>query len=102
MTRNQKLAVRLAAALSRGRTDPMALSDEQWNLLLLAAGINCPGANPDFVARRVLSDRAARSGYFAGAGPGDAPPPPPGYCPLVQPPLTRRGHPGEDARRESA
>ena len=101
MTRNQKLAVRLAAALSRGRTDPMALSDEQWNLLLLAAGVNCPGANPDFVARRVLSHRAAQSGYFAGAGRGDGPRPP-GYCPLVQPSLTRRRHPGEDARRESA
>ena len=68
MTRNQQTAIRLAAALSRGRTDALALSDDQWHLLLLAAGMNCPGANPSVVARRVLNHRAAQTGYFADAG----------------------------------
>ena len=67
MTSNQRLAADLADALADGRTDPGSLTDEQWYLLLLSAGINCPGANPGTVARNVLRRRATHSGYFADA-----------------------------------
>ena len=77
MTRNQHLAAHLADALANGRADATSLSDGEWALLLLAAGVHCAAANPDVVARRVLRRRTSHSGYFAdndapaGIDPGD-------------------------------
>lgn len=64
-TRNQRRAARLAVSLSRGRTGPTLLSDEDWALLLLASGANNMSLAPTQVSERVLQSFVLREGYFA-------------------------------------
>ena len=68
MTTNQLRAVRLARAMSEGRIDAAGLSDDDWSLLLLAAGLNQTAAAPAVVARRVVDAAWGRSGYFGAWG----------------------------------
>jgi hypothetical protein len=64
MTTNQRHAAALAAGVCRGAISPAALSDEEWSLLLLAAGMNAVAARPATVARRALKCARRESGYF--------------------------------------
>jgi hypothetical protein len=67
MTANQRRAVGLAEALIADQLQPSDLTDEQWGLLLLAAGVSNRRLIPMVVAQGVLSQFYDRSGYFAGA-----------------------------------
>ena len=69
MTTNQQRAVALAEAIRRGWLEPATLLDEDWNLLLLAAGLNRCQSSPRLVASRVLDRSRRRVGYFAAACP---------------------------------
>ena len=64
MTTNQRHAAALAEGVCCGAINPAALSDEEWSLLLLAAGTNAVAARPATVARRALKCARRESGYF--------------------------------------
>jgi hypothetical protein len=66
MTRNQRHAVEIARAMRAGRMSESAISDRDWNLLLLAAEINDYRAKPLIVCWRVLERATKGLGYFAG------------------------------------
>lgn len=70
VTTNQTRAVLLAREMSAGRASTTTISDNDWNLLLLAAGLNHAASSPLEVARRVLATAYAGTGYF---WPGDRP-----------------------------
>ena len=53
MTRNQLRAIALAHEIKSGTTDPTALQDQDWMLLLLAAGLNRVASPPPIIARKV-------------------------------------------------
>ena len=65
MTRNQHRSIELARQLVLGTLNAEQLSDEDWNLLLLAAGLNNPRSLPPVVAHRVLNQAAGQNGYFS-------------------------------------
>lgn len=65
MTRNQHRALALAAAMLEHELEPEQLSDQDWNLLLLAAGINAVSAKANEVARQVFLNARQRTGFFA-------------------------------------
>ena len=69
MTTNQCHAAALAEGVCRGAISPAALSDEEWFLLLLAAGTNAVAARPAIVARRALDCAGRGSGYFLRVAP---------------------------------
>lgn len=64
MTANELKAIELATGLAERSVDPATLSDDDWFLLLLAAGVNS-AASTLAVARRVLEAAERRVGYFA-------------------------------------
>jgi hypothetical protein len=66
MSRNQKYAVELAGGICRGEVEPSLISDADWSLLLLAAGLNNACAGPLAVAKGVISRFTEKVGYFAG------------------------------------
>jgi len=66
MSRNQKYAIELAGGICRGEVEPSLISDTDWSLLLLAAGLNNACAGPLAVARGVISRFTEKVGYFAG------------------------------------
>ena len=68
MTKNQTRALMLARALTDGRLRVERIDDEDWMLLLLAAGLRQADASPEAGARRVLETARAHIGYF---WPGD-------------------------------
>ena len=68
MTSNQKRAARLAAALRADAGRTADLTDADWDLLLLAAGLTGGGALRLLVANRVLDRARRRVGYFADPG----------------------------------
>lgn len=65
MTGNQKNALELAEKIVRQDKTAVELSERQWHLLLLAAGLNNPCSLPQFVAHKVLREFQSRRGYFA-------------------------------------
>jgi hypothetical protein len=65
MTRNQLRAIALAHELKLGATDPSTIHDHDWNLLLLAAGLNKVSAPPRVIVKRVLDCANRQSDYFA-------------------------------------
>ena len=65
LTRNQTRAVTVAKQLVCGQIDESNLTDADWHLLLLGAGLNDPRARTLLVAERVLRRATHRSGYFA-------------------------------------
>lgn len=69
MTTNQTRALYLARALSEGWLSAATIGDDDWTLLLLAAGMNHAASAPAVVSRHVLDSAAAQTGYF---WPGDA------------------------------
>jgi sorbitol-specific phosphotransferase system component IIBC len=66
MTANQQRAMGIAEALIAEELQPADLTDDQWGLLLLAAGVSNRRLSPMVTAQRVLSQFYGRSGYFAG------------------------------------
>lgn len=64
MTRNQQRARELAGAIIRGTIDAIGLSEPDWHLLLLAAGLNKALSEPLQVCRRILDQAERRAGYF--------------------------------------
>lgn len=68
MTTNQTRALSLARAVSDGRLTSTTISDDDWTLLLLAAGMNHAASTPAVVSRLVLESATAQTGYF---WPGD-------------------------------
>lgn len=69
MTRNQQRALDLAVAIIRGIADEVALSEPDWHLLLLAAGMNKTLSDPLAVCGRVLDQAQRREGYFQNVKP---------------------------------
>ena len=67
MTSNQHRAVEVARHLLSGEMSDARLSDGEWHLLLLGAGVNCQGAPLLKVAGRVLDNAERHAGYFARA-----------------------------------
>ena len=68
MTTNQERAIALAEGICAGTVDPLSVADEDWHLLLLAAGMNHCRSLPPTLCRRVLSRANQRVGYFQPAG----------------------------------
>ena len=66
MSRNQKHAVELALRLCRGDVEPALISEVDWSLLLLAAGLNNASTGPLAVAKGVIARFRQKVGYFAG------------------------------------
>lgn len=64
MTTNQRRAAVLAEQIFLGARSPEALPDNDWSLLLLAAGTNAVAAPAAVVSRRVLEYANQGSGYF--------------------------------------
>ena len=64
MTTNQSKAILLAHSLVSGTTHPAAVTDADWHLLLLAAGVNSMFTAPGAVALQVLECAKAGAGYF--------------------------------------
>ncbi|HEX8911925.1 MAG TPA: hypothetical protein VF796_06165 [Humisphaera sp.] len=67
MTTNQTRAVVLAREILGGRVDVSTLSDQDWVLLVLAAGVSCTAAGAVVVSSRVLENASAMAGYFGTA-----------------------------------
>ncbi len=65
MTRNQLRAIALAHEIKSGTTDPTTLLDQDWMLLLLAAGLNRVSSPPPIIARKVLDFADRQVEYFA-------------------------------------
>ena len=65
MTSNQRRAARLAATVRADGGRTADLTDADWDLLLLAAGLNRCWSLPLLVANRVLDHARRRVGYFA-------------------------------------
>ena len=65
MTSNQRRAIFLANLIVKGYTDPANLSEIDWSLLLLAAGLYRVTTPPVVVAARVLANAEALDGYFS-------------------------------------
>ena len=66
VTRNQQRAVLLADRILKGHVDPAELSEVDWSLLLLAAGLYKVATPPRVVALRVLANAEHLEGYFTG------------------------------------
>lgn len=64
MTSNQTRAVLLAHDIANGRVAAGDLADQDWVLLILAAGLTCSAASPAVVSNRVLANAISRAGYF--------------------------------------
>jgi hypothetical protein len=64
VTTNQRRAATLAEQITRGALSPRALTDNDWSLLLLAAGTNAVAAPPTLVVRRVLERAERGTDYF--------------------------------------
>lgn len=65
MTVNQQRVVQIALKIFRNEHGCEELSDADWQLLLLAAGLNNVSVRPDVAARRVLENAETEQGYFA-------------------------------------
>jgi hypothetical protein len=65
MTTNQHHALNLARALLQKRVIADTLPENDWELLLLAAGLNYCGATARKVSRRVLANARRHLGYFS-------------------------------------
>jgi hypothetical protein len=65
MTGNQAHAVELARGIIDGTVAARELSDMDWHLLLLAAGLNSHCSLPLLVAHRALRNAEAQAGYFS-------------------------------------
>ena len=57
------------------------INNEEWALLMMAAGINTVGAPPQEVALAVLRDALAKDGFFAAMTPFE---PPAHYCSFLR------------------
>ena len=68
MTSNQRRAAGMAEGIHRGSLAAQALTDDDWSLLLLAAGMNGVAAPPAKVCRQVLRCAGEGSGYFRRGG----------------------------------
>jgi hypothetical protein len=64
MNSNQSRAVDLARRIVDGQLRARELSDDDWHLLLLAAGVRSAFAPPPVVSCKVLNDAQLRAGYF--------------------------------------
>jgi hypothetical protein len=67
MTRNQQRAVQLADAILEHKIRASDVPDPEWQLLLLAAGLENSSSMPVLVAYLVRHNLAQKSGYFASA-----------------------------------
>ena len=65
MTSNQLRAITLAHEIQRGTADPSQLQEYDWNLLLLAAGLNKVSAPPRVIVTKVLDCARRQVAYFA-------------------------------------
>lgn len=68
MTLNQKRSLELANRILQNRLAATDLADADWQLLLLAAGLNNIQSHPFVAAKQVLINAAGRKGYFSNAG----------------------------------
>jgi hypothetical protein len=64
MSSNQSRAVDLAGQIVHGHVRARELPDDDWNLLLLAAGMKSAAAPPLVVSCKVLNNAQLRAGYF--------------------------------------
>jgi hypothetical protein len=64
MNPNQSRAVDLARQIVHGQLRARELPDDDWHLLLLAAGGRSTFAPPLVVSCQVLNDAQLRAGYF--------------------------------------
>ena len=80
MTRNQRRAIDVAKGLLSGAVTTARVSEADWHLLLLGAGVNCQHAPLLKVAGQVLENAERHAGYFADVA-GAPGPPPPGHAP---------------------
>jgi hypothetical protein len=67
MTSNQYHAVEVARCLLAGELNASGMTEGEWHLLLLGAGVNCQEAPLLKVAGRVLENALSHTGYFAPA-----------------------------------
>jgi hypothetical protein len=74
MTTNQRRAIRLAQCVFDGRVSAGDLSEDDWVLLILAAGVMYSNTPATGIALRVLRDARGRTGYFRGDCPEDLTP----------------------------
>jgi len=65
VAKNQIRAVTLARSLVEGTTDAADLTDNDWYLLLLAAGMNQASASGSTLCKRVLEAADGGTGFFA-------------------------------------
>lgn len=65
MTRNQERAALIAQCVLTGRVPADDLPDEDWSLLMLAAGVNSLYAPAEVLSSRALEQAVHHSGYFA-------------------------------------
>jgi hypothetical protein len=68
MTHNQLHALELAEGLLNSAVSADQLTDQEWHLMLLAAGLNNYCAAPTKVALLTLQNARAGAGYFTGVG----------------------------------
>ena len=81
MTRNQRRAIDIARGLLCGAVTPARVSEPDWHLLLLGAGVNCQHAPLLKVAGQVLENAERHAGYFADVARDPGTPPPPRHAP---------------------
>jgi hypothetical protein len=83
MTTNQRRAIETAKGLLSGAVTTARLSEADWHLLLLGAGMNCQQAPLHKVAGQVLENADRHAGYFARVtgGPTASPEILPSGCP---------------------
>ena len=65
MTRNQRRAIDIAKGLLSGAVTTARVSEADWHLLLLGAGVNCQHTPLLKVAGQVLENAERHAGYFA-------------------------------------
>ncbi|HEX8522766.1 MAG TPA: hypothetical protein VF669_10955 [Tepidisphaeraceae bacterium] len=67
LTGNQKRAVELAELVINGRVQLSEVSDEQWQLLVLAAGVTHQRVPQWTICERVIGNYLSCEGYFDNA-----------------------------------
>jgi hypothetical protein len=67
MSTNQTKAITLAEQILHGRVHPLDLPDDDWTLLLLAAGECCVASPALTLSCKVLNHAQHHTGYFESA-----------------------------------
>jgi hypothetical protein len=65
MASNQQRAIDLANDIVEGKRSAPELTEEEWNLILLASGLNDIRTLPLLVCHRIMTNKSMKTGFFS-------------------------------------